>query len=87
MAIEIGTYISNEMKEYINTFVDPLEKKSLVRKYDFSVSLAGAVLSGDRPITSNTFEYFQELLKLASKNRTQKMKLLNKVHREVSSIK
>lgn len=86
MAIEVGKYISPELREYIHTFVEVRERKQLHFKYEFTFALEQMTLSGVRAITNTTHKYFQELLKLAVKNRTQKMKLLNKVHKEVSSI-
>lgn len=86
MAIEIGKYISPELREYIHTFVEVKERKQLHCKYDFTFALEQMTLSGVRAITNTTHKYFEELLKLAIHNRTYKMKLLNKVHKEVSNI-
>lgn len=86
MAIEIGNYITPELKEYINTFVDPSERKTLLRNYGFSGVLERMVLGGEKPITVNTHEYFIQLVKIAVKNRTKKLPQLNQVHKELKEI-
>lgn len=83
MAIEIGTYVSPELKEYINTYVDSSERKELGRNFDFSPELERTVLDGTRAITSRTHEYFILLIQTAIRNRTKKLAKLNKVHKEL----
>ena len=86
MAIEIGSYLTPELKEYINTFVSVDERKKILTNYSFSRELERQILNGDNRITENTHSYVIDLVKIAVRNRTKKLPQLNQTHKMIKDI-
>jgi|GEM_PF-4363594 len=86
MEIEPGKYISKEFKDYINAFVNVDERKDLSKAFNLDMGYERMILAGTKPITEDTKRYFVELKEKAIRNRTYKLKYLNKVHKEIQNI-
>ncbi|WP_448607194.1 hypothetical protein [Paenimyroides ceti] len=86
MAIEIGNFISESLKEYITTFTTSEERKTIRKRYSLAGDTLTKVLNGDRSVTINTQPILYELLKISVRNRTKKIPLLNKTHKEAISL-
>ena len=84
MAIEIGKRVSRELREYIETFTTPDERKQIMLQYPFGRSAATQALNGYDTLSKSTHPLILDYIKLAMQNRTLKMKTLSKVHNEVT---
>lgn len=86
MAIEIGLCVSPELNEFILTFTEAKEREKIREEVGVKEVNGSVALKGTRPLTSSTLPYVLNVLKLAIKNRTQKLSTLNKVYKEVKDI-
>lgn len=81
MAIETGTYISEELSEYIYQWVDISDVKEMSKKHNLSSELGRALIARDRKVTDNNIGLITEIFKKAISNRNKRMPILEKMHK------
>lgn len=83
MALEIGSYISCELVEYIDQWTDSTDINDLARKHDLSNELARKLSKGERKITPNNLKLITDIVAMAIKNRNSKFIGLQKTHNSI----